>query len=526
MHRPWITEPGLWLQYDFADGPIVAGRKVVLLVAWLAWSRYRVVIALRDRTAPSVFAGLDRIFRIVGGAPTYLLTDNEKTVTTGHIAGVPVRNRAAVTFGRYYGISVLTCEPADPASKGGVENAVKLAKADIVPTETNLLPQYATFADVEAACSAFVAEINARVHRTTGRRPVEMLTSRTPRTARGARPAPHRRVGGDPPGPRQHPDGHLRALPILAAGNTIGPNRVDPSPRRHRRSGDLRPRRRRSDRGGAAPPRHPGQPRHRRQLISPSTATRFPVTTGSGPAPSPSRRSWPWARCGGVAQRSRRRRHRTDPAENGPRRGTVRAGRPRRRRLGARVMPPCTAASPPAISIPSSPARAWIPPAAAPARTPPWRKAPAGGTCSAATIIDAPRGGHRMNTTTTAAQLPADVETLMRALRLPHARAIAADVLATARAQRWDPTEVIKALLTEETAGRARSMLASRRKAAGFPTGKTFDVWDPGASSIPLPTQQALQTLEWVGRRENLVVCGPAGTGKTFFLEALGPESH
>ncbi len=86
MHRPWITEPGLWLHYDFADGPLVAGRKIVLLVAWLAWSRYRRVIALRDRTAPSVVAGLDRIFRILGGAPTYPLTDNEKTVTTGHIA--------------------------------------------------------------------------------------------------------------------------------------------------------------------------------------------------------------------------------------------------------------------------------------------------------------------------------------------------------------------------------------------------------------------------------------------------------
>ena len=32
VHRPWITEPGLWLQYDFADGPLVAGRKVVLVV--------------------------------------------------------------------------------------------------------------------------------------------------------------------------------------------------------------------------------------------------------------------------------------------------------------------------------------------------------------------------------------------------------------------------------------------------------------------------------------------------------------
>src|SRR3979490_1712488 len=122
-----------------------------------------------------------------------------------------------------------------------------------------------------------------------------------------------------------------------------------------------------------------------------------------------------------------------------------------------------------------------------------------------------------MNTTTTAA-LPADLEALLRQLRLPHARAIAADVLATARAQRWDPTQVVKALLTEETAGRARSMLASRRKAAGFPTGKTFEVWDPGASSIPSPTQQALQTLEWGGRPEDLVDCGPAGPGKTFFL--------
>jgi len=52
-----------------------------------------------------------------------------------------------------------------------------------------------------------------------------------------------------------------------------------------------------------------------------------------------------------------------------------------------------------------------------------------------------------MNTATSAAQLPSDLDALMRSLRLPHARAIAADVLATARAQRWDPTEVIKALL-------------------------------------------------------------------------------
>ncbi len=52
---------------------------------------------------------------------------------------------------------------------------VKLAKADIVPAETSLRPQYATFAGVETACSQFVTEINSRVHRMTGRHPIEML---------------------------------------------------------------------------------------------------------------------------------------------------------------------------------------------------------------------------------------------------------------------------------------------------------------------------------------------------------------
>ncbi|MEO6205494.1 MAG: IS21-like element helper ATPase IstB [Mycobacteriales bacterium] len=121
--------------------------------------------------------------------------------------------------------------------------------------------------------------------------------------------------------------------------------------------------------------------------------------------------------------------------------------------------------------------------------------------------------------------LPEDLELLLRGLRLPHIRRHAPDVLATAKAQRWEPAEVLKALLTEEAAGRARSALATRRTAAAFPTGKTFEAWQPQASSVPLPTQQALRTLEWVGRRENLVVCGPSGTGKTFLLEALGQKA-
>ncbi len=117
-----------------------------------------------------------------------------------------------------------------------------------------------------------------------------------------------------------------------------------------------------------------------------------------------------------------------------------------------------------------------------------------------------------------------EVVELLRVLRLPHMRQCAPELLATARAQRWDPTETMKSLLTEELAGRQASSKRSRLKAAGFPTGKTFEAWDAALSSIPVPTQDSLRTLEWIQRRENLVVCGPSGTGKTHFLEALGQQ--
>jgi len=175
VHRPWVTEPGMWLQYDFGEGPVVDGAKTVLFCAWLAWSRFRVVLPIRDKTLPSVFAALDVTLRRLGGVPTYVLTDNEKTVTVEHVAGIAVRNQQTVAFARHYGLTVHTCEPADPASKGGSENTVKLAKADLVPTETNLREAYASFAELEAACEQFCLEVNARVHRITRRAPVEML---------------------------------------------------------------------------------------------------------------------------------------------------------------------------------------------------------------------------------------------------------------------------------------------------------------------------------------------------------------
>ena len=173
--RPWIPQPGLWLQWDYGDGPVVAGRRAVLFCAWLAWSRFRVVVPLLDKTLPSVVIGLDRTLRLVGAVPTYALTDNEKTVTVEHVCGIAVRNATIVEVSRHYGLTIQTCEPADPQSKGGVEATVKIAKADLVPTDHNLRDEYADLAALEQACQEFMADVNTRPHRATRQPPVCML---------------------------------------------------------------------------------------------------------------------------------------------------------------------------------------------------------------------------------------------------------------------------------------------------------------------------------------------------------------
>jgi DNA replication protein DnaC len=118
--------------------------------------------------------------------------------------------------------------------------------------------------------------------------------------------------------------------------------------------------------------------------------------------------------------------------------------------------------------------------------------------------------------------IPDELTAVLRRMRLPYMRAAAPEMLATARAQRWDHAEVLRVLLEDEARGRDTATRRQRRKAASFPTGKTFDTWRPEDSSIPAPSQQALRTLEWVGRAENLATAGPSGTGKSHFVEALG----
>ena len=194
VHRPWVTEPGLWFQWDYGDGPVVGGVKAILFCAWLAWSRFRVVIPIRDKTLPTVVACIDQSLRRFDGCPTYGLSDNEKTLTVDHVARIAIRNPEMVS-------------------------------AAHLPTDANLLPAYADWASLEAACDAFCEDLNTRRHRVTRRAPAEMLAEERARlhrlpdhpytTAFGVA----RHVGVDQP--TIQIDWCLYSVPHLLAGDTV-----------------------------------------------------------------------------------------------------------------------------------------------------------------------------------------------------------------------------------------------------------------------------------------------------------------
>ena len=174
-YRPWIPEPGKWLQFDWGWGPVVRMRQTYLFCAWLAWSRNRVVIPTWDKTLGTVLICLDRTLHRIGAVPTYALTDNERTVSMDRIAGISVRHPEVVAFGGHYGLRIVTCVPADPESKGGSESTVRVAKADLVPTECNLLPAFDTFPSLVEACDHLANDLNGREHRESRRIPAEAL---------------------------------------------------------------------------------------------------------------------------------------------------------------------------------------------------------------------------------------------------------------------------------------------------------------------------------------------------------------
>ena len=123
---------------------------------------------------------------------------------------------------------------------------------------------------------------------------------------------------------------------------------------------------------------------------------------------------------------------------------------------------------------------------------------------------------------TEAPPLPADLVAGLKRLKLAAMRTLAPELLVVAKTQRWKPEEFLRTLVEAEIAARDASNARARLHSANFPVQKTMEEFDLSASSVPKASFDYLASLEWIRATENPCFLGPAGTGKSHLLVALG----
>lgn len=192
--RPAVWAPGETLVIDWGE-QVVAGRKLHVFCAVLAWSRVRFVRFAGDQKQATTLRLLAECFEVLGGVPKVVLADRMGCLKGGVVANVVVPSPDYVRFATHYRFRPDFCEAADPESKGIVENLVGYAKADlVVPLELAEEPLELTWAN--AAATGWCEEVNAATHSEICAVPVERLE--VERDLLGALPSLRIEVGPKP----------------------------------------------------------------------------------------------------------------------------------------------------------------------------------------------------------------------------------------------------------------------------------------------------------------------------------------
>jgi len=112
---------------------------------------------------------------------------------------------------------------------------------------------------------------------------------------------------------------------------------------------------------------------------------------------------------------------------------------------------------------------------------------------------------------------------LFRALKAPAAARALPKLTERARAEEWSYERFAQALLSTEHSSREAHGGEGRIRAARFPQRKTLEEFDfTFQRSVKKTLIQHLGQLDFLAGKENVILLGPPGTGKTHLAIALG----
>ena len=194
--RPAVWSPGEVLAIDWGT-EVLAGRRVHVFCAVLAWSRFRFVRFAADEKQATTLAMLAECFEVLGAVPKTVLADRMACLKGGVVAGVVVPVPDYVRFAAHYRFRPDFCHAADPESKGIVENLVGYAKDDLlVPLALDDDPWGEGLAGLNERAAAWCEEVNAAVHSEICAIPEQRLG--TERELLGGLPSLRLEVGAKP----------------------------------------------------------------------------------------------------------------------------------------------------------------------------------------------------------------------------------------------------------------------------------------------------------------------------------------
>jgi len=119
--------------------------------------------------------------------------------------------------------------------------------------------------------------------------------------------------------------------------------------------------------------------------------------------------------------------------------------------------------------------------------------------------------------------LEPDLARLLKRLKLGALAPTLPERLVLARAQQLDYAAFLTLLLADEVQRRDQQALERRLVLAGFEERASLEAFDWDAPvKLDRRVLQALFSLQFLARKEHVILVGPVGVGKTFLAQALG----